>query len=553
MDILLTEEYIGYMSAEKQKRTKVAVFLLKDGRTKPEDFLLDENAKGISIANIGTVYKTQLPNKKPEWVEKFFPSVEGLTALHRSGAGAVLHVKVKISEDEEKHFLVSFGYGYHRINTSACVEQFGLKVALNAGNLAKIRSVAKRNFSSTPKLSQEQLAIQESIQSFTVDFEQDMMQGMTLVTTDESLGKSVTGSLGVTFTTSHTAATISDLLPNLYEYYISTRYVDEKYDWIDNIKPVQGKTTVDALDAELVKKLNQHTEDNVTATFSPPDLMEWESVLGFSPFPKEGQFLDDEIVLEDYLNKDENGDPLPIEDIKYVRSKQVYKWDVAAESATQHWPLYRCITCEIELDDERYVLSNGKWYMVEQTFATSVDTWFDQLEKVELTDFPLYKKIDKKNKKGATVRSHSEETYNKSLDTLGYDVMDQDFVSSGQHKNIEVCDAFKDKDFVHIKIFTGQSTPISHLLAQATVSSDLFFGDLAFRKAFNKKLKKNKLVAKDFNKPKNDDYTITLAIITNKETFSLPFFSKVNLRATIRRLNMMGLNPRLAFIKGDFS
>lgn len=545
------------MTVEKQKRTKVAVFLLKDGRTKPEDFLLDEKSVGTTVANVGTVYKTQLPNKQPEWVEKFFPTVESLSSLHRSGAGAVLHVKVKVKIDdnteEEKHFLVSFGYGYHRINVSACVEQFGLKVALNAGNLSKIRSLDKRNFSSTPKLSREQLAIQESIQSFSVDFEQDMMQGMTLVTTDESLGKSVTGGLGITFTTSHTAATISDLLPKLYDYYISTRYVEEKYEWIDNIKPVQGKTIVDALDAELVKKLNQHTEDNVTAAFSPPDLMEWESVLGFSPYPKEGQALDDEIILEDYLNKDENGDPLPIEDIKYIRTKQVYKWDVAAETASQHWPLYRCITCEVELDNERFILSNGKWYKVEQSFATSVDTWFDDLEKIELTDFPLYKKIDKPKKKGGTVHAHSEETYNKLLDTLGYDVMDQQFVSSGQYKNIEACDAYKDKDFVHIKIFTGSSAPISHLLAQATVSSDLFFGDLAFRKTFNKKLKKNKLVAKEYNKPKNDDYTVTLAIITDKDTFSLPFFTKVNLRATIRRLNMMGLNPRLAFIKGDFS
>ncbi len=539
------------MTAKKEKRTKVSVFLLKDGRTEPDSFLLDKTT-GIEIANVGTVYKTQIPNGKPEWVEKFFPGIDDLSSLHKSGAGAILHAKINTPEGE-KHFLVSFGYGYHRINTGACVEQFGLKVAINAGDLAKIRSLDKRNFSSTPKLSREQLASQESIQSFTVDFEQDMMQGMTIVTTDKMLGRSVSGSMGASFTTSHTATTINQLLPKLYDYYKSTRYKTEKYEWIDNIKPVSGKAVIDELDAALVVKLNAYSEDNVTAAFSPPELLEWESVLGFSPFPKEGQSIDDEILLEDYLKKDEHGDVKEIEDIRAIRSTQVYKWDVASESASQHWPLYRCITCEVELNSERYVLSNGKWYKVEQVFATAVDDWFKELEKVELVDLPVYSKVDKKNKKGVMVRAHSEEEYNKLLDGFGYDVLDQKLVSSGQHKNIEACDAFKDKDFVHIKIFTGASAPISHLLAQATVSGDLFFGDVAFRKEFNKKLKHNKLGAKDINKPKNDDYTITVAIITDKDVLHLPFFSKVNLRATIRRFNTMGLNPRVAFIKGDFS
>ena len=57
---------------------------------------------------------------------------------------------------EQKEFLLSFGYGFHKVNLAACEERFGLKVVINAGNLKSgIKSIDRKNLSSSPKLSRE--------------------------------------------------------------------------------------------------------------------------------------------------------------------------------------------------------------------------------------------------------------------------------------------------------------------------------------------------------------------------------------------------------------
>jgi uncharacterized protein (TIGR04141 family) len=52
--------------------------------------------------------------------------------------------------------------------------------------------------------------------------------------------------------------------------------------------------------------------------------------------------------------------------------------------------------------------------------------------------------------------------------------------------------------------------------------------------------------------PDHGKYKICLGVITNKPSLDLPFFSKVNLRSAIRRLETMGLQVEIVRIEGKF-
>lgn len=539
------------MTSEKVKKTKVTIFLLKEGREKPDDFLT-KKITGIKIDDTSVVYPAQIPTDTPKWADTFFLNIDAVNKLHKASAGAIVKTVANTTEGE-KHFLISFGYGYHQINPGACVDRFGIKVALNSGNLTKIRSLDKRNLSSTPKLSREQLATLESIQSFGVDYDQDMMQGVTLISADEEFGQSITGGVGVSFSTPRNINNIAEILPKIYTYYTSGKYKTEEYDWIDNISPVSASSEVAELNVELINQVNKHTQDNQTVVLSVPEIQEWHDVQGFSPDKDDPSKIVDEITLESVLPADKEGNLVPLKDIKQVKNRKIYMWSAESDSAIRHWSLYRCITAEILHNKNKYILSNGKWYKADASYAKDIDEWYSKLA-IEDMGLPTYKKVTKKDKTGKNIRVHDEGAYNESLTSKGYMVLDKKYVSTGQHKNIEVCDLYKDKTFIHVKVFTGSSAPISHLLAQATVSSELFFGEQQFREKLNKKLPTaQKLSAKEIVKAENNQFKIKLAVVTNKDELALPFFSKINLRATLRRFQIMSIDARVVRIPGDFS
>jgi uncharacterized protein (TIGR04141 family) len=530
-----------------QRKTKVSIYLLKDGMT-ADEFLTDKITPE-EIEGVGTVYKSQIPIGAPSWVETFFDNKIG--DLSKGGAGAILRVEVKIG-GSTRQFLVSFGYGFHKINLSACEERFGLKIVLNAGDLKNgVRSIDRKNLSSAPKISREQAAKQEGIASFGIDYEQDILQSLTLASTDDDLGTTLSGSASLSVTTPYSIHDIKTLLPKLYTYYTSTKYIDDKNDWVDHVGEAP-KGYVDALNTKLLAQLNAYGSDNETCYFSPPELEEWADVIGFGPSAKNAALVKDEIALDDY-RKDRSQQTIHFDDIKQVKSRQVYLWSASADKALKHWNLFRCIYAQIAHDGRVFILTNGKWYAVNQEYSGSVEEWYKGLS-IQNSSFVAYEKIAYVDAKtGENKTKHSEEDYNKKVAGSDYVCLDRDLISLGPRKDIEACDLYKTGEFLHIKIFTGASAPISHLLGQATVSAELFFGERQFRDNMNAKLPDAfKLNDPELLMPDHGKYKICLGVITNKPSLDLPFFSKVNLRSAIRRLETMGLQVEIVRIEGKF-
>ena len=83
------------------------------------------------------------------------------------------------------------------------------------------------------------------------------------------------------------------------------------------------------------------------------------------------------------------------------------------------------------------------------------------------------------------------------------------------------------------------------------VSENLFVCEEKFRKEFNKRLA-NKIGEAEIQNLTRNNYKVILAIITNKISFNLPFFSKINLRTNMQHIQRYALECRIEKIRGNY-
>jgi len=120
--------------------------------------------------------------------------------------------------------------------------------------------------------------------------------------------------------------------------------------------------------------------------------------------------------------------------------------------------------------------------------------------------------------------------------------------------NLEPCDFLsKAKQFIHLK--DGHSSaPISHLWNQGVVSAESFVRDEKFRIDLRREVKKwqtkvrksgfDALLPDGRSKPVPSEFAVVFGVMRDRYRksgeVSLPFFSKVSLRAVADRIQLMG-------------
>lgn len=220
----------------------------------------------------------------------------------------------------------------------------------------------------------------------------------------------------------------------------------------------------------------------------------------------------------------------------------------------REWPVFRCLTGELEVDGRTYLLEDGDVFEVEPDYLKDLDRYLDELEEsdIGLPDSPM--------------RNGEEETegdYNRRASETSdtHLLLDKETVKVDTHTSpIEICDVLTtDRRFVHVKRKL-QSASLSHLFSQGYVSADLFLmspdyrtatrdkiaeaereragraGDPSFRGRFQAVL--------DFDTPNTSLLEVVYAIVAKwggrSLVGALPFFSKVNLRRHADDLRRMG-------------
>lgn len=518
------------MKENKTPTNHFSVYLIKAEVNKVED-IVKSKEKPIGIDGIGYfVFDKSLPHP-PDWVRDFFGSIlEGNTQILTSTAKGVLVVPIR-KNNKVRHFAVVFGFGRHLLNEGVIEERFGLKIVLNSLDASSLRSIDKTTLGSIPKHSREQMSKDVAAADFGIDIEQDLVSSVTGKSRDDQFGKLITGKDALNCSVKVDATNIAEFLQHCLERYESSDYKKD-FEWIDQITDIRDKKIEEELNLTLVEKLNKR--DLKKIWMAVPEIVNWSDIKGFRYVNSKYTITHDDLDIEKYLQ--ELGGPL---EIGFFKEPQVYAISASTDNILEQWSMFRCIYAEIELKENMYLLSNGKWYKIAKGFTEQIQKEFESIKRSDIV-LPECTAIQEKEYNSNAARI---------IDNAC--CMDTELIPyGGGRSSIEFCDIFTtDKKILHVKRY-GNSNVLSHLFSQGVVSGEIFISDTDFRKKLNTKLPgTHKLINPDIQ-PLAREYEIIFCIISESDNpLDIPFFSKVSLKNARRRLMTYGYNVSIKQIK----
>lgn len=503
------------------KANKLTVGLVKPELTEFHE-IVRAGTDAITVEGIGTFYKEPSHPRPPSWIADFFGTTlgTGLDLMSSSAKGVLL---IRVPDGEGNRICaVIFGLGRHLLNEGVLEERFGLKVVLNSVDPDSLRSIDKTALGAIPKHSREQISRESGAANFGIDIEQDLVSSVTGKSRVPIFGRTISGRDTFAASAKFDVGNVADFLDEVLKQYRSEVY-KERFDWIEQIKDVRSKATIDRLNGVLVHRLQTASLEHIW--MAPPDILEWADVKGFRYLRKRSDDVSD-LDISDLLAAAADAEI----DLDWLKKSQIILISAKSDTEINRWPVYKCIYAEIEDDGSLYILNAGKWYQVAHDFTVLVNADFASIPD-SLIELPDY-------------NHESETAYNAAaaVQLNGSHCMDDNLiVHGGGQSRIEFCDILTtNKELLHIKRYSG-SQQMSHLFSQGVVSAELFVSDSTFREKVNDKLPDEHKLADPQARPNATDYEVVFTIISKSaNALNLPFFSKVSLRNARRRLQGYG-------------
>ena len=434
-------------------------------------------------------------------------------------------------------FALAFGTaGRHMLRSDAYRPRYGLIAALNLV-AADHTSPQLRSFDTTRHgrgvlRSRLQTAALSAVDVFELDLLRDLVRNATGQPADiERWGRRVGGSDVLRVARDIRFEELGELCTAVDEVASSGAY-REQFDWIDNIQPVSDQTLLTVLEDEVVGLIRDQRTDILQ--LAPPEVADWDRLSQFQyHFDTRLGLRRSDLLLSAYLGGLRVSDPgLKEVTVDWLRRRQIIGLD-GDHARYRSWSVWRCLVGEFEYDQRSYVLEDGSFYQVAESYLQQLNDEilpFSGSTGLQLPPAPPDPKEPEYNKQAAA-----------SSDSLL--LLDTFLVPiSGARGGIELCDLLTDqRQFVHVKRAKGGSQQLSHLFAQARVAAEQLLVNASFRS------EAKKLVGHRGNEdPRFDvidpagiragDFEIVLAIIKKwgaSDIDSLPFFAKVDLRRTL--------------------
>ncbi len=372
---------------------------------------------------------------------------------------------------------------------------------------------------------------------FGLNVEQDMLKAIMGTPNNFVLGSTMAGADSLSVSVRMDLNDLRDILLLYKRNY--DQDLDEKYfEWVNNINVVKNNSPIiHELDSILIEKFIKKNYEGLW--LSIPEIIPWEFVSGFSyKYGNKSIYPDINLrgFLESVINKDIT--------LKLLHDVKVHCMDDDHNFVYKSWSVYKCLYAEIEFNGSKYILNDGAWFKVNSDFVAKTDNAFKELAKSNLI-LPNYSGGGEGNYNSSVAAIYSDK----------YCLLDDKnkIFHGGGYGQIEVCDLLNiDKNLIHVKMY-GKSSVLSHLFSQGFVSGQLIQTDPEFRaKIIDKIPEKFKNIFSEKEKPKDKEFTITYAIISDSVgDLYLPFFSRVNLINTAKILKGFGYKVELLKIEVD--
>lgn len=514
----------------------LTVYLLKESVKSFEKALDDPKAvEEVALKDgldfTGVMYRGRQNAAPPAWKAFLREGTDDPLANLENQHQSVL---LLVRPSKQKRILAFvFGYARALLKPSCYETDFGLKVVMNVVDPDKLRCLDASTLEEVPVQTKKQASRVSALEMFEVDPDADMLRALTGTPreilddgTKPRLGKVVSGSAALAVRPNLRFDELGDLSKEILALYQRDDYKKHGFEWVDHLRQVRDKDLVEKLDGLLLKTLQKKDAEKVT--LAPPEVLDWERFghLHFS-CAKDEKF--DDFRIEDFYAAMGDASSWTVQ---RLRQTTVVATDASADKEIAKHPLHRSLVFDTVLKGERYLLTNGLWFCLDTDFAKTVETFLAALEEASV-GLPPFDKTKHKTEGGYTTAV--------CKGTKDFAHMDRKLVRpTNGRTDIEVCDIFTAaRQFVHIKPYKGSST-LSHLLAQGSVSADLFQGDYGFREAARKQVAKSSArIAGLFPKAKGiakvANFEVVFAVIKKKPKagtkwqHTLPFFAQLHL------------------------
>ena len=485
----------------------------------------------------GQLFITRSNARLPEWASFFSPQIDYRSFGMTKSVSAVL-----LLEAGGRSFALTFGPGGRfLLDKTKIEERFGLFVVLNSIPENRFRSMDKTAFDALATHSRVQTSREASPAEFGLDVERDLVRAVTGSPDGADLGQRLHGvdSLGAAVRIE--LNDLPGLLRTYLDRYLSTSY-KTSFPWIDHIAEVKDSVLRRSLDEKLVALIQRRQSE--TCWLAVPEIVDWDRIHRFRYGGGQRNPTHHDVDLEAWLNELISNTKHLLSsadvDLRLLSNRKILALDADGRDVAQ-WPIYKCLNAELEGDDDcAYLISAGKWYRVARDFVQSVNENYRRIPRFD-QDMPEY-------------RHENEGSYNESVaryDPGTFALLDKQNIPYGGGPNrIEFCDLYtKSRDIIHVKRYGG-SNVLSHLFSQGTVPGELFWTQPDFRESVNQRLPESHRIDDHTRQPSPHEYQVVFAVVSNQvgKDLSLPFFSRLNLRAAARRLQGYGYRVSIAKI-----
>lgn len=524
----------------------------------------------------------------PDWLVFLQEGFGDVTLAESAANQAVLVVKVA-HRLGDRFFALPFGAGWMLLEPSSYERDFGLVAALNAiygagaarpaattGGNPIVRQVSYTTVSRIVLRTRRQASRLASIDEFGVDPRRDLLAGIAGKPADpDTWGDLILGGDSLRLKVPVRFAELGTWCRKLLDLRSETTY-QERFAWIDKVKPVEDAALIAVLEAKILEELKAHPEGGSKLELAPPEVLDLGRIAGFTVSlgddgPETERMSD--VFLDDYLRA--LGPRLADLDLDRLQHRHmVHAYDSDGEEVGR-WPVSLWLDGDVEHDGEVYTLLEGEYRKVDRAYLEGLDDFLAKIKEWNRYTLPLFNEAPRREEKKAG-DGVDEGDYNEYLGkTSRFLCLDRKTVRvesqtgstepPGSTEPIELCDLLSpDGDFIHVKC-KFRSSSLSHLFSQGAVAAKLFL-DPEFRKAALAKIEeitKEKgaedvgLFSRHFLPTGHDpvDHNAVVYAIVGpwaqktgngrapagtKLARALPFFSKVNLRSRAEELVRLG-------------
>lgn len=454
--------------------------------------------------------------------------------------------------------ILTFGYGKSLISYKKVEQFFGRNVVLNAAGHSKIKSIKSQSYDSQPRHRQDQASISTALHEFSLDLESEILQKLTAEMnsdildnekiSSEHLGLTLTGYDSLTLNCSLEIPKLFPLLKLLVKLFSSTSY-KKALPEIDTFAPEKDEDKITQLNEILISKIRALDLEGIHITV--PYILDYSeysifSIKGFGKI-EDGTFNPTFPTVDEFVSVLSEKNLLEKLNIETLEEKYKLVCKSSISDDRNKYPnLYRCLSTEVEYDNDLYSIMDGKWFKIEKSFYKKMIKYTNSHVKLDAVNLDNFDKEVFKQ----------EEDYNiAQAEKHGHLCYDRKTITLNGQGSIEVCDLLtQNNGLIHVKRYTG-SSDLSHLFAQGFVSIKSLSGDDAFMNDFLKQLPRNRKAG--FKKAiKNRKSSVVYVVlfeqmptkVADKKIENLPIFSIVNLYKHCKAIKNLGYDVKIQMI-----